>query len=144
MQTQLQYVCMQHIMPSNAPEIIKWGASIKTTELPKKHSNQWRCLWCGEVYYSCQRAALTTSKADADPALRCMYVCTEAQCMKCGSTETRTAKRTRRPYVHMRARVPMRLRIDDSRPPVNVAAGYKNNARKAMNYVRDRHIDRLA
>ena len=38
----------------------------------------------------------------------------------------------------------MRLRIDDSRPPVNVAAGYKNNARKAMNYVRDRHIDRLA
>ena len=61
-----------------------------------------------------------------------------------GSTETRTAKRTRRPHVFMRARVPMRLRIDDSSRPVNVVAGYKNNARTPMNYVRDRHIDRLA
>ena len=38
----------------------------------------------------------------------------------------------------------MRLRIDDSRPPVDVAAGYKTNACKAVNYVRDRNSDRLA
>ena len=61
-----------------------------------------------------------------------------------GSTETRTAKRTRRPHVFMLGRVPMRLRIDDSSRPVNVVAGYKNNARRPMNYARDRHIDRLA
>ena len=29
MQTQLQYVCMQHIVPSNAAEIIKWGRRLK-------------------------------------------------------------------------------------------------------------------
>ena len=33
----------------------------------------------------------------------------------------------------------MWLRIDDSRPPVDLAAGYKTNARTAINYVRDRN-----
>ena len=44
MQTQLQYVCMQHIVPSNATEIVKWGRRLK------QHSCQRNTATSGGVY----------------------------------------------------------------------------------------------
>ena len=48
MRTQLQYVCMyvcmQHIVPSNATEIVKWGRRLK------QHSCQRNTATSGGVY----------------------------------------------------------------------------------------------